>query len=161
MNNRKMSSVTLLIYSVLVASILSSLFVSPVNAQQSESLFSFSTSTADERDALVAEINDSSSRALFENLSLLNNHQYDGARMVAILQSHYPGAFDDFTFLYTYNSSSSKTRLEMYGNGSDLKAIGGDDVEQIAKIASLFGFHVTGFSQFAKTQELIMVFETP
>lgn len=49
----------------------------------------------------------------------------------------------------------------MNGNDPDLKAIGGDDVKQIDTIASLFGFHVTGFSQFAKTQELIMALETP
>ena len=81
--------------------------------------------------------------------------------MVAILQSQYPGAFDDFTHLYTFNAISNKTSLEMDGNGSNFFASGGGDKQQIDDIARLFGFQLTGFSHFAKTQELIMALETP
>ena len=50
----------------------------------------------------------------------------------------------------------------MYGNDFDLKAMSaGVDSEQIDKIAPLLGFHVTGFSQYAKTREIIMALETP
>ena len=155
---------TLLIYSFPVVSILSFLLVGPVNAQLQNNPFSLSTQINQQNNstkaALISEVNDSSTRLLFQDPSQSKDHRYDGARMIAILQSHYPGAFDDFTYLYTYNWYSNKTRLEMDGNGLDLEAIGGDDVKQIDKIASLFGFQVTGFSQFAKTQELILALET-
>ena len=161
-----MSSATLFICSVLVTSILSCssssplFFVKPVNAQLQNNPFSLSNSTANERGALIAALKDTYIRPLFENLSLLNEHQYDSARIVAILQSQYPGAFDDFTYQYTFNATSNKTSLEMDGNGSDFFASGGDK-QQIDNIARLFGFQLTGFSQFAKDQELINALETP
>jgi hypothetical protein len=161
-----MSSATLFICSVLVASILSSVFDKPVKAQTQNNPFSLSTQINQQnnstRAALIADVNDSSTRLLFQDPSQSKDHQYDGARMVAALKSNFSGAFDDFSYLYTYNWSSGKTRLVMYGNDFDLKAMSaGVDSEQIDKIASLLGFHVTGFSQYAKTREIIMALETP
>ena len=65
--------------------------------------------------------------------------------MVAILQSHYLGALDDFTFIYTYSWSSNKARLEKYNNGLDLKANASDDFKQIHKIDSQFSLILLDF----------------
>jgi hypothetical protein len=155
---------TLLRYSFPVVSILSFLLVGSVTAQLQNNPYSLSAQINQQNNstkaALITEVNDSFTRLLFQDPSQSKDHRYDGARMIAILQSHYPGAFDDFTYFYTYNWYSNKTRLEMDGNGLDLEAIGGNDLKQIDKIASLFGFQVTGFSQFAKTHELILALET-
>ena len=110
-----MSSATLFMCSVLVASILFSVFDKPVKAQTQNNPFSLSTQINHQnnstRAALIADVNDSSTRLLFQDPSQSKDHQNDGARMVVALKSNFSGAFDDFSYLYTYNWSSAKLVL--------------------------------------------------
>jgi len=152
------SSRTVEAFAVVVAVIgitITSVITHRVDAQGFDTLTRINDSK--NRMALIGEVNQTS-RHLFDDPIESRDHQFDASRMLEILQSHYPGVFDKFSILHSYNWLTEKSHIEMQGNGLGLVEAGGNK-KQIDDISRLFGFHVIGYSQFS-SGELIMILET-